>query len=78
MLKNLQISTIDFDGLYKILKKLIEKPFFKAHDDYNLEKIESLLLDLLVCDEIDMQHKGKISCLIQKYKIQKKVNFINF
>ena len=43
ILKNLHKENIDFNKLNEFLNEVVQRPFFKAHDDYNYDKILNLL-----------------------------------
>ena len=43
ILKNLHKDNIDFNKLNEFLNEVVQRPFFKAHDDYNYDKILNLL-----------------------------------
>ena len=43
ILKNLHKENIDFNNLHDFLNELVQRPFFKAHEDYNYDKILNLM-----------------------------------
>jgi hypothetical protein len=41
---------MNYNKLHDFLSNLVQKPFFKAHDDYNFDKISNILVDMTTYD----------------------------
>ena len=60
ILKNLHKENTDFNKLNDFLNDLVQKPFFKAHDDYHYDKIMNLLSSMTTYETDEYKGMRKI------------------